>query len=47
MQRLKIEKIKNDPWFQKNYFLDKLREDELVDFDENFLFINFTKDSFF
>ncbi|RVW16797.1 CBL-interacting serine/threonine-protein kinase 24 [Vitis vinifera] len=34
MQRIRIEGIKNDPWFRKNYVSSKCREDEEVNLDD-------------
>lgn len=34
MQRIQIEGIKKDPWFQKNYVPVKYREDPQVNFDD-------------
>ena len=34
MQRVKIEEIRKDPWFKKNYFPVKLGEDEQVNLDD-------------
>lgn len=34
MQRIRIEGIKNDPWFRKNYVSIKYREDEEVNLDD-------------
>jgi hypothetical protein len=34
MQRVKIEEIRKDLWFQKNYSPVKLREDEQVNLDD-------------
>lgn len=34
MQRMKIEEIRKDPWFQRNYIPFNLREDEEVNLDD-------------
>ena len=34
MQRIRIEGIKNDPWFRKNYVTVKHREDEQVTLED-------------
>jgi 5'-AMP-activated protein kinase catalytic alpha subunit len=34
MQRVKIEEIRKDLWFRKNYSPVKLREDEQVNLDD-------------
>lgn len=34
MQRVKIEEIRKDPWFRRNYFPVKLKEDEHVNLDD-------------
>lgn len=34
MQRIRIEGIKDDPWFQKNYVLARHREDDEVNLDD-------------
>lgn len=34
MQRIRIEGIRNDPWFRKNYMPVKCREEEEVNLDD-------------
>ena len=34
MQRIRIEGIRKDPWFQKNYVPVRHRDDEEVNFDD-------------
>lgn len=34
MQRIKIDGIKRDPWFQKSYVPVRPREDEVVNLDD-------------